>query len=210
MVIILKKAMIYIHGRYETEQAAQKYKDNCQGYELYGFKYSDSENAPWLVDEHLKELYDSLRGEYEAVGVIGNSIGAYFAMYSLSGRDVEKALFISPLFDVEGNILSIMRYYGLTEAELKARGEVKTKYGRLLSWPYLEFVRKTKLSWKVPTYILYGENDRLNSRESIERFAAEHSAELSVMPGGEHWFHTEEQLAFLNSWMKSVLSGYQD
>ena len=25
---------------------------------------------------------------------------------------------------------------------------------------------------------------------------------LTVMPGGEHWFHTEEQMAFLDSWLQ--------
>lgn len=27
-------------------------------------------------------------------------------------------------------------------------------------------------------------------------------ATLTVMPGGEHWFHTEEQMAFLDRWIK--------
>ena len=27
-------------------------------------------------------------------------------------------------------------------------------------------------------------------------------ATLEVMPGGEHWFHTPEQMAFLDGWIK--------
>ena len=27
-------------------------------------------------------------------------------------------------------------------------------------------------------------------------------ATLTVMEGGEHWFHTEEQMAFLDNWIK--------
>ena len=27
-------------------------------------------------------------------------------------------------------------------------------------------------------------------------------AELTVMPGGEHWFHTEEQMRFLDEWIE--------
>lgn len=31
------------------------------------------------------------------------------------------------------------------------------------------------------------------------------SADLTVMPGGEHWFHTPEQMQFLDDWMKNLL-----
>lgn len=43
------------------------------------------------------------------------------------------------------------------------------------------------------------------SRQTVERFAEEHGAGLTVLEGGEHWFHTEEQLAFLDGWVKRVL-----
>ena len=29
------------------------------------------------------------------------------------------------------------------------------------------------------------------------------NAELTVMPGGEHWFHTKEQMQFLDNWIKN-------
>ena len=32
-----------------------------------------------------------------------------------------------------------------------------------------------------------------------------YTSHLTVMKGGEHWFHTKEQLAFLNDWMRSVV-----
>ena len=37
------------------------------------------------------------------------------------------------------------------------------------------------------------------------QFAAEHGAGLTVLEGGEHWFHTEEQMALLESWVKEHL-----
>ena len=47
--------------------------------------------------------------------------------------------------------------------------------------------------------------DHLVSRQSVEQFAAEHGAGLTVLEGGEHWFHTEEQMALLDSWVKKHL-----
>ena len=32
-----------------------------------------------------------------------------------------------------------------------------------------------------------------------------HNAGFAVMPGGEHWFHTPEQMQFLDDWMKNLL-----
>ena len=40
---------------------------------------------------------------------------------------------------------------------------------------------------------------------SADCFAEEHRAGLTVMPGGEHWFHTPEQMQFLDDWMKKLL-----
>lgn len=37
--------------------------------------------------------------------------------------------------------------------------------------------------------------------ETISAFAKRTGAELTVMPGGEHWFHTEEQMKFLDAWI---------
>lgn len=32
-----------------------------------------------------------------------------------------------------------------------------------------------------------------------------HDVNLTVMENGEHWFHTDEQLAFLDIWMKEAI-----
>ena len=42
----------------------------------------------------------------------------------------------------------------------------------------------------------------LTSIETVSAFAKQHHAGLTVMPGGEHWFHTEEQMQFLDHWIR--------
>jgi pimeloyl-ACP methyl ester carboxylesterase len=54
----------------------------------------------------------------------------------------------------------------------------------------------------VPTHILYGSNDNLTSFKTIADFSNKHQATLTVMENGEHWFHTDEQMAFLDNWIK--------
>ncbi len=59
--------------------------------------------------------------------------------------------------------------------------------------------------WNVKTEILYAEHDNLTSRKTVDEFINGHNAHLTVMENGEHWFHTDEQIEFLNNWMKNVI-----
>ena len=43
----------------------------------------------------------------------------------------------------------------------------------------------------------------LTSIETVSAFAKQHHAGLTVMPGGEHWFHTEAQMQFLDRWLQT-------
>ena len=91
---------------------------------------------------------------------------------------------------------------GVSEEELREKKIVPTNFGETLSWEYLKYVRENPIEWRVPTKILYGSNDNLTSLETMREFAQKTGAPLTVMDGGEHWFHTAEQMAFLDKWMR--------
>ena len=112
---------------------------------------------------------------------------------------------MSPVLDMERLILAMMSWAGVSEQALCERGEIPTDFGETLSWEYLSYVREHPIAWQAPTEILYAGGDHLVSRQSVERFAAEHGAGLTVLEDGEHWFHTKAQLAFLDGWVKRVL-----
>ena len=40
----------------------------------------------------------------------------------------------------------------------------------------------------------------MTSRRTMDEFVRSHGAKLTVMEGGEHWFHTPEQSAVLQKW----------
>ena len=71
-------------------------------------------------------------------------------------------------------------------------------------FPESEVIREHPLRWKVPTHILYGEKDHLTSFETVSDFAEKTGATLEVMKGGEHWFHTDEQMEFLDDWIRCL------
>ncbi len=126
-------------------------------------------------------------------------------MHALQDRRIEKALLISPVLDMERLILDMMRWANVSEKELCEKGEIATDFGETLSWKSLRFVRENPIQWDIPTEILYAGKDNLISRETVDAFVKNHNANLTVTENGEHWFHTDEQLLFLDQWMKRVL-----
>ena len=200
----MKKAIIYIHGKGGNYLEAEQYKKNCPGFEIYGIDFNDY--LPWSVQNEFIEFYNDVQKNYDKIFIIANSIGAYLAMHSLQKCKFEKALFISPILDMEQLILDMMKWANISEKELAAKGEIQTDFGEVLSWEYLCFVRENPIIWNVETEILYAEHDNLTSRKTIDEFVNSHDAHLTIKKNGEHWFHTDEQIEFLNQWMKKVLN----
>ena len=80
--------------------------------------------------------------------------------------------------------------------------EIETSFGESLSWEYLSYVRKNTIHWDIPTNILFADNDNMTSVDTMTNFANKINAKLTTMRDGEHWFHTDEQMNFLDKWFK--------
>ena len=197
----MNKAILYIHGKGGNAEEAQHYRPICKGYDVYGLDYQSS--TPWEAKSEILSEYERLRAAYDSIAIIANSIGAFFSMNALAGKQIERAFFISPIVDMEKLILDMMQWTNVTEAALRDQQEIQTAFGETLSWKYLCYVRENPIVWHIPTDILYAEKDNLTSYQTVSGFAKETNSSLTVMPGGEHWFHTEEQLAFLDHWLFS-------
>ena len=115
---------------------------------------------------------------------------------------ISKAYFISPVVNLERLIVDMISWAGISEAELEKKKIIPVEFGEDLSWDYLQYVRKNPITWNVPTEILYGSLDNLQSIDTISEFAARSNANVTVMEKGEHWFHTDEQMKFLDEWIR--------
>lgn len=196
----MKKALLYIHGKGGSAEEADRYKEICSAYDVCGLDYKGT--TPWETKEEILQGYESLCKSYNSVSLMANSIGAYFSMNALAGKALERAFFISPIVNMEQLILDMMTWAGVTEAELRERNEIKTALGETLSWKYLCYVRENPIVWNTPTDILYAGKDNLTAYETISKFAKDTGSSLAIMQEGEHWFHTEEQLAYLDDWLR--------
>ena len=195
----MKQRVVYVHGRGGSAGEADHYRPLFPGCEVVGFDYRAQ--TPWEARVEFPRFFDPLRAQCDSLTLIANSIGAFFSMTSLSARQIDRALFISPVVDMEKLIAGMMEKASITEDELRARREIALGNGESLSWDWLCDVRRHPLQWKVPTRILYGEHDFLTPPETMAEFAAGIGAQLTVMPRGEHWFHTPEQMSFLDKWI---------
>ena len=198
----MKNVVIYIHGKYGAAEEAEHYKKFFNEADIIGFEYTSE--YPWDFQKEFSKFFDDICTKYKKMSIIANSIGAYFTMISLGNKDIEKAFFVSPIVDMEKLITDMMVSENITKEELYKKKEIKTSFGETLSWKYLTFVRENPIEWNVLTYILYGKKDNMTSYETILNFTFKSRANLTIMKDGEHWFHTDEQMEFLDNWIKNI------
>jgi len=196
----MKDAVLYIHGKSGSAAECAHYRPLFPDHDVLGLDYKTF--TPWETGAEIRAAIEKLRSEYNSIILIANSIGAFFSMNAGIDRLIGKAFFISPIVDMEKLICDMMAWADVTEAELQTQGVIHTAFGEDLSWAYLCYVRNHPIDWTAPTQILYGSRDNLTSLETIRAFAEKHKALLTVMEGGEHWFHTEEQMRFLDEWIQ--------
>lgn len=200
----MKKCVLYLHGKGASADEANFYKPFFTDSDVIGMDYHGI--TPWETREEILSAYQWLNKNYDSIRIFANSIGAYFGMNALSGKNIEHAYFISPVVDMERLILDLMRWAHVTEQELADKKIIQTEiWDEPLSWEYLCYVREHPIVWDVPTDILYGEKDSLIPFETISAFVKRSNARLTVMKNGEHWFHSDEQIKFHDTWLKQCL-----
>lgn len=210
------RAWLFVHGQGGSKEEAIDFAEAAvpAGYQVLGIDLPEHGERggttgfdPWTVLPELQAVMAYMQQRWPRISLRANSIGAYFSMLALAEAPLEKALFVSPVMDMERLIRDMMGWANVTEARLQAEGEIPTDFGQTLSWRYLRWVREHPVAgWHTPTFLLYGGNDALIPRSAVDAFARKHHAALTVCGSGEHWFHTPEQLSVLHSWEQELLS----
>ncbi len=195
----MTKAIIYVHGKNGTAAESRHYEGLLPGFDAIGIEYRSDHPKEGASD--LEKEVKRVKSKYKNVILVANSIGAFYCMNAKLNGLIDRAYFISPIVDMEKIIEGMLRSVNATENKLRQRGSIPTPYNETLSWEYLSYVRSHPLSWDIPTDILYGEKDQMTPYETMRAFAEKTGATLTVMKGGEHWFHTDEQMKFLDEWI---------
>ena len=167
------------------------------------------ENYPCMVWNGVHDLEiigNHVLKNWNDICLFGSSLGAYFSLLAYKDFPLRKSLFLSPLLNMECIIQNMMKRFGISEPELKENREIPTPMGETLDWDYYCYVRDNPVEkWSVPTAILYGSEDNLTEREVVDDFTKRWNCNLTVLEGGEHWFHSDWQLDFLDKWIAEHL-----
>ena len=206
------RAYLFVHGKKSCKEEAQRFAALAasRGFQTLSFDLPEhdsrqSDPTPCDVWNGVREL--GLVGDYASqrwhiVSLFANSLGAFFSLLAYRDYPFRDVMFLSPILDMERLIHNMMTWAGVDEETLKDKQKIPTPYGETLDWDYYQYVKAHPIDkWNTPTAILYGSKDSLTEREVADNFAARFGAELTVMEGGEHYFHTEAQLAFLDQWL---------
>jgi len=192
-----------------AEEATEK------GYQILSFdlpEHGDRKDSPEPCKVQncvcdLQAVMQYARGVTSNISLFAVSMGAYFSLLACRDISLKQALFLSPVVDMRRLIENMMEWFDISEEKLKAQQEIPTPIGKTLYWDYYSYVKAHPVDkWNVPTAILYGGKDDLSEYDRVAPFSSRFGCAMTIMEGGEHYFHTHKQLAFFRNWLKETIS----
>lgn len=208
------RVMIAVHGDQsnKADKVLAILADEAlkKGYQTLSFdlpEHGDRKAEPRLCKVHncvedLTNVMEFAHSISDEISLFGCSIGAYFSMLAFRDEPIRQALFLSPVVDMKRIIDNMMKWFHISEERLKQEQEISTPI-KTLYWDYYKYVVEHPVEWDKPTALLYGKKDDLCEFRDVNRFAERTHAGITVFDEGEHYFHTDAQLAFLHQWLRN-------
>lgn len=206
-----EKAYLFVHGKLSSKDAAAAFAQIAQekGYQTLSFdlpqhggRAGEFERCDiWNGTRDLKRMCDAAFARWQKVSLFGCSLGAYFSLHVCGNYPIRNCLFQSPIVDMEYLIRQMMVWFGVTEERLEREREVDTPID-VLSWDYFQYVLDHPITrWDIPTAILYGGRDNLQSRQVMQTFANRFHCRLTVSECSEHLFMQPSDAPIVEDWM---------
>lgn len=208
----LNKVYVHVHGKMSRKEYAEHFAKIAEqhGYQTLSFdlpehgERMDKEHRcdVWSGMHDLSEIAGYAFDHWQDVSMYACSIGAYFSLNTYADKPFTKCLFQSPILNMSYLIQQMFQWFGVDAQRLQAEKEIDTPVD-LLRWDYYQYVMAHPITfWPIPTAILYGALDNLQSLEVIQVFAKEHNCQLTVSPNSEHPFMAPEDEAIVTRWLE--------
>lgn len=210
------KVFLYVHGRNGNKEVAVSFYQMVkeEGWQVLSIdlpKHGEREDStekfnPWTIVPELSLMLSYAQDHWESVGLCADGIGAYFALRAFRLKYLDQVLFISPMLDMAGFIEQLMEASGISEEELKEKARIDTAFGWRVSWDYYLYTHDNPIkAWNSPTEILYGAQDELVKRETVESFVSQFGCNLTIIENCGHGFAEEEQEEIVEEWVKNCI-----
>jgi len=209
------KVYLCVHGKMSSKEAAEYIAVEAEkkGYQTISFdlpqhgeraaedRRCDIRNG--ILD--LNTVGDYVFANWSSVSLFACSLGAYFSLHAYKDRSFEKALFQSPIVDMEYLIRQMMRWFSVSEERLEREKEIDTPID-LMSWDYYRYVLDHPVEkWDIPTAILFGAKDELQSQDVMQAFAERFGCSLTISQTSEHPFMAESDGPIVARWLRDNL-----
>lgn len=173
-------------------------------YENYSEVAAASKASYKIVNKRQVKRYKDHKAEY--LYQLPQLKGKSAAIQAFQNTKPDICLLVSPVLDMEDMISNMMLQAQVTEEQLKERQEIKTETGVVLSWKYLCWVREYPVkSICKETNILYGTQDEMIPYKIVKKFSEENNCRLNFVENGQHWLHTDREVAAMRKWEQTVL-----
>ena len=204
------RVYVHVHGKMSRKEYAESFAAiaETKGYQTLSFdlpehgERTDSKRCDvWDGVSDLRTISDYAFANWERVSLYACSIGAYFSLNAYNTMPFEKALFQSPIVDMEWLVKNMMLWSGVTEAELESKKEIPSPVDTL-RWDYYQYIISHPITqWNIPTAILYGGKDNLQPEESVRAFAEKFGCSLTVSENSEHPFMAQSDAPIVENWV---------
>jgi pimeloyl-ACP methyl ester carboxylesterase len=209
------RVYLFVHGKMSSKESAESFACVAaeKGWQVLSFdlpEHGDRRGEPdrcdvWNGPRDLKTVARYAQAHWQRLALYGCSLGAYFSLLSCSELPLERCLFQSPVVDMGHLIQSMFQWFSVTEAQLREQGEIATPVDPL-RWDYYQFVQEHPIErWPIPTAILYGSEDNLQSLAVMEAFAKKFRCQLTVSPGSGHPFDGPGDDQIVEAWLREQI-----
>ena len=210
---------IHVHGKMSNKENAADFAAIAQerGFQTLSFDLPEHGER---IDEGTRcDIWNGIAdvqavGEYARsrwlhIRLHGCSLGAFFSLHACRKWPLERCLLQSPIVDMEYLVRQMFAWFGVSEEQLRQEGEIPTPVDTL-SWRYFEYVRSHPiLEWRVPTAMLYGGRDDMQSLNVMRRFADRFGCVLTVSEPSAHPFMEPGDQAIVERWLRANM-GYAE
>lgn len=211
-----KNIFIAIHGNmsHKEDEAIEILAKKAieRGYQVLSFdlpehgERTDREylcKAPNCVSDLLEIISYTQSNLGNNISIFACSLGAYFTLLACRDIQLRQCLFLSPLLDMKRMIDNMMTWFDISKERLELEKEIETPIGQTLYWDYYCYVQANPIeTWEKPTSILYGSSDNLCEFDVLSKFVKDFNCKLDILENSEHFFHTDEQMAYFSNWLE--------
>lgn len=204
------KVYLHVHGKMSRKEYAEQFAGIAEtnGFQTLSFDLPEhgDRNDGIRCDifnemNELRDIYAFVSERWSNISLFACSLGAHFSLNTFTGKEFSRCLFQSPIVDMPLLVKKMLLWQNTDEKTLKEKGEIPSpidpirwdSYSYTLSHPITE--------WNVPTKILYGAKDNMQSRKAIDLFYEKFGCTLTVSPESEHPFMAENDREIVARWI---------